>query len=194
MPETRTTYFCVDIEASGPVPSLYDMISLGAVVVAADPATGRLACAESFYAEIVPQAPRFEARTIPIHGLTPAHLRDNGIARRDFALQLADWVRAHTRPGTTPTFVGHNAPFDWSFVAWVYAAEELDNPFGYKGLCTKSMSTGALQLHWLDSNKETIHERLGLPQEDQTLKHRADYDAKVQAEILIKLLEHIGQH
>jgi DNA polymerase III epsilon subunit-like protein len=193
MPETRTTYFCVDIEASGPVPSLYDMISLGAVVVAADPASGRLTIGETFYEEIQPQAPNFEERTIPIHGLTPAHLHANGISRREFAQRLADWVAAQTRPGTTPTFVGHNAPFDWSFVAWVYAAEGMPNPFGYKALCTKSLSAGVLKLHWLDSNKELLAERLSLPTEDLGQKHRADYDAHYQAQILIRLLEHIGQ-
>lgn len=193
MPETRTTWFCIDIEASGPVPSLYDMISLGAVVVAADPTSGKLTCGETFYAEIKPQAPRFDARTIPIHGLTPEHLQEHGLPRRDFALALAKWVTDQTRPGTKPTFVGHNAPFDWSFVAWVYAAEELDNPFGYKALCTKSLSAGALHLHWLDSNKEVLSELLSLPDEDHGQKHRADYDAMYQAQILIKLLEHIGQ-
>ena len=192
MPEQRTTYFCIDIEASGPVPSLYDMISLGAVVVAPGE-DGRLTTHDTFYAEIQPQAPRFEARTIPIHGLTPEHLHQHGIPRREFARRLAAWVQQHTRPGTKPSFVGHNAPFDWSFVAWVYAAEGLDNPFGYKALCTKALAMGALQLHWFDANKEILAERLQLPAEDLSQKHRADYDAIYQAQILIRLLEHIGQ-
>ena len=34
--QPQATYFCIDIEANGPVPSLYDMVSLGAVVVYAD--------------------------------------------------------------------------------------------------------------------------------------------------------------
>lgn len=194
MPERRTTYFCVDIEASGPVPGLYDMISLGAVVVAPDQETGKLTKGATFYQEIIPEAPRFDERTVPIHGLTKAHLHANGLPRRTAAVQLADWVNANLRPGTTPTFVGHNAPFDWSFVAWVYAAEDLPNPFGYKALCTKSLSAGALHLHWLDSNKETLSERLMLTAEDHSQKHRADYDAMYQADILIGLLAHIGQH
>ena len=33
MSEERATWFCIDIECTGPVPGLYDMISLGAVVV-----------------------------------------------------------------------------------------------------------------------------------------------------------------
>ena len=49
----KTTWFCVDIECSGPVPALYDMVSLGAVVFADD-----LTLGETFYAEIRPTAPR----------------------------------------------------------------------------------------------------------------------------------------
>ena len=34
------------------------------------------------------------------------------------------------------------------------------NVFGYKALDTKALSSGVLDLHWLDSNKETLAERL----------------------------------
>ena len=104
-------------------------------------------------------------------------------------LRITDWVRARIRPGTRPVFVGHNAPFDWSFVAWCFAAEDLPNVFGYKALDTKALATGKLGLHWFDSSKEVLHERLAMPPEDLTLKHRADYDARYQAELLIRLLD-----
>jgi len=191
MPTDRSTWFCIDIECNGPVPGLYDMVSLGAVVVAQDD-SGILQLGESTYVEIQPQAPRFDAHAAGIHGLDQDRLKREGLPRREAALQLAAWVREQTRPGTDPTFVGHNAPFDWSFVAWVYAAEELDNPFGYKALCTKSLAAGVLNLHWLDTNKDVLSERLGLPPEDMSQKHRADYDAAYQALILKGLLEYEG--
>jgi DNA polymerase III epsilon subunit-like protein len=191
MPDERSTWFCVDIECNGPVPGLYDMVSLGAVAVAQDEA-GLLQIGASYYVEIQPQAPRFDARAAEIHGLDQDRLQREGLPRREAAEQLAAWVRAQTRPGTDPTFVGHNAPFDWSFVAWTYAAEGLDNPFGYKALCTKSLAAGVLNLHWLDTNKEVLSERLGLPAEDMGQKHRADYDAAYQALILKGLLEYEG--
>ena len=55
----RATWFCVDIECSGPVPALYDMISLGCV-----PVTGpapHTVSEERFYVEIRPTAPRVDA-------------------------------------------------------------------------------------------------------------------------------------
>lgn len=188
MPETRATYFSVDIECSGPVPALYDMISLGVVAVVPDDA-GRLVLGATHYVEIRPEAPRVDPGAMKVNGLDIEALRRDGVPRRRALLDLADWVARHTRRGTKPVFVGHNAPFDWSFVSWAYAAEELPNPFGYKALDTKALATGKLGLHWFDSSKEVLCERLGLPPEDLGQKHRADYDAHYQAEILVKLLE-----
>ena len=59
--EHRATYFCVDIEANGSVPGLYDMVSLGAVVVQAGP-DGHLEIGASIYLELAPVAPRFDAQ------------------------------------------------------------------------------------------------------------------------------------
>lgn len=189
--ERRCTYFCVDIECNGPVPGLYDMVSLGVVAVPPD-AAGHLALGAGWYAELAPCAPRFDARAAAVHGLDQARLAAEGLSRAAFCGALADWVVAHTAPGTEPAFVGHNAPFDWSFVAYTYAEQGVKNPFGYKALCTKSMATGALAVHWLDSSKEVLAQRLPIRPEDKGRKHRADYDAAYQAEILIALLDQLA--
>lgn len=192
MPAPRATWFCVDIECNGPVPGLYAMVSLGAQQVTED-ADGRLSLGASYYAELQPDAPRFDARAAAIHGLDQDRLRAEGLTQRQLCERLAEWVRAHTTPGSKPVFVGHNAPFDWSFVSYAYAAEDLPNPFGYKALDTKALATGVLGVHWFDSSKEVLAERLALPAEDLTLKHRADYDARYQAELLVALLAYAGR-
>ena len=69
----------------------------------------------------------------------------------------------------------------------------MPNPFGYKGLDTKALATGTLGLHWLNSNKEELAERLALPDVESEKVHRADYDAWYQAHILIELLKRGGQ-
>ena len=180
----RATYFCVDIECNGPVPGLYDMVSLGAVVVAHD-AHGQLVVAQRGSGD-PPEAPtstRARRHPWPL----PERLAAEGLSRAALCAALTAWVEEH-RPGTEPVFVGHNAPFDWSFVSYTFAEQGLPNPFGYKALCTKALATGVLGVHWLDSGKELLCERLGLPAEDHSLKHRADYDAEYQAQILIGLL------
>jgi DNA polymerase III alpha subunit (gram-positive type) len=182
------TWFCIDIECSGPVPALYDMVSLGAVAV--DDVNDELAIGEGFYLEFRPTAPRFDARAMAVNGLDIERLRREGLDLEDGLTRLANFVKAHTRPGTTPVFVGHNAPFDWSFVNWAYHSIGMENPFGYKALDTKALATGVLGLHWLDSNKEQLAERLDLPDVEHDKVHRADYDAWYQAWILVRLLEH----
>jgi len=170
------------------VPSLFDMISLGAVAVH-EVGDGTLRLGDSFYVEIVPSAPGWEEEAEGIHGLSKAYLQANGVSRKQAMHQLTTWVESTKDAGSSATFVGHNAPFDWSHVAWCYAAEGMKNPFGYKALCTKALATGVLNCHWLDSGKETIAESLGLPDEDMGQKHRADYDAAYQALVLKGLLE-----
>lgn len=184
----RSTWYCIDIEASGPVPSLFDMISLGAVAVH-EVGDGSLRLGDSFYVEIVPSAPGWEAEAEGIHGLSKAYLEANGVSRKQAMTQLTAWVESTKDPQSDATFVGHNAPFDWSHVAWCYSVEGMKNPFGYKALCTKSLATGVLACHWLDSGKETIAQALALPMEDMVQKHRADYDAAYQALVLKGLLE-----
>ncbi len=183
----RSTYFCVDIECAGPVPADFDMVSIGAVAVTqVDAGFMR---SEPFYVEIQPQAPKVDARALAISGLTLDHLAAHGVPLSEALRALSDWVFAHIAPGTKPVFVGHNAPFDWSFINWSYHHVGQENPFGYKALDTKALAMGILGLHWFDSNKENLEQLLDLPPQDSARVHRADYDAWYQAEILVALFQ-----
>lgn len=184
---TRATWFCVDIECSGPVPGLYDMLSLGASVVT--DTDGDLTIGEAFYVEICPSAPRVDAGAMKVNGLDLEALKRDGLPLTDALDRLTAFVEGQTLPGSTPVFVGHNAPFDWSFVNFAYHAAGRANPFGYKALDTKALATGVLGLHWLDSNKEELAERLELPDVEEEKVHRADWDAWYQAHILVGLLK-----
>jgi DNA polymerase III epsilon subunit-like protein len=185
----RATWFCVDIECSGPVPVAFDMISLGAVAVTLGP-DGRYAVGDdSFYVELRPRSAEVDPGAMKVNGLDIDALRAHGRDLAEALAELTAWVKARTLPGSKPVFVGHNAPFDWSFVNHAYHDVGLANPFGYKALDTKALATGKLGIHWFDSGKEVLEQRLNLEPEDLGLKHRADYDALYQAKLLIKLLE-----
>jgi DNA polymerase III alpha subunit (gram-positive type) len=123
-----------------------------------------------------------------VNGLDIDVLRREGLPMADALSSLTAFVEANTDAGSKPVFVGHNAPFDWSFVNWSYHACGLPNPFGYKALDTKALAMGVLGLHWFDSNKERLDELLDLPPVEEGKVHRADYDALYQAHILAQLL------
>lgn len=183
----RATWYCIDIECSGPVPGLYDMISLGAVPVHHDGDGYRIG--ETFYVEIQPTAPRVDPGAMKVNGLDIERLKAEGTPLAEALTALTEWVASRTDPGTKPVFVGHNAPFDWSFVNWSYHAVGLDNPFGYKALDTKALAMGVCGMHWFDSNKEELDRILELPEVEEGKVHRADYDAWYQAHILVGLLQ-----
>ena len=100
-----------------------------------------------------------------VNGLDIERLRREGLPLKTAMIQLTDWVKSQTQPGTEPSFVGHNAPFDWSFVNYAYIANDLENPFGYKALDTKALAMGVLGVHWLDASKEVLEKDITLPKQ-----------------------------
>jgi DNA polymerase III epsilon subunit-like protein len=184
----RIVYICVDCEASGPVPPLYNLLSIGATAVREE--ADRHELGESFYVELKPIFPGFDKAALAVCGLDVGWLGRAGTPPRDALLALSGWVRGQAAGASErPVFVGHNAVFDWAYIAYYYAHHGLDNPFGYKALDTKSLAMGRLGIAWSETSKESLERRLGLPPQDPARVHRADYDAYYQARILKALLE-----
>jgi DNA polymerase III epsilon subunit-like protein len=184
----REVFFCVDIEASGPVPALYNLVSIGAVVVSRQEGAW-VAEDDLFYVELQPIAPGFDPGAMKVHGITREHLETHGVEAEEAMRRLAEFVEKRLRKtGGRAVFVGHNAVFDWSYISWYYERFGIPNPFGYKALDTKSMAMGRLGIGWFETNKERLEDLLALPPQDKALTHRADYDARYQALILCGLL------
>ena len=184
-------YFCLDCEASGPLPPDYNLLSIGVVVVRSTEVGHRTGA--SWYRELRPIFDGFDAGALAVCGLDPARLAVEGVPPKDALLELADWVRdEHGEDPGRPIFVGHNAVFDWAYVNHYFLYHGLENPFGYKGIDSKSLAMGVLGLSWEATSKEVLAPRLGLPPEDPRAKHRADYDAEYQARLLAALLDVLG--
>jgi DNA polymerase III alpha subunit (gram-positive type) len=181
-------YFCVDCEASGPVPPLFNLLSIGVTVVR--PRDDRHVLGDSFYVELKPIFPGFEPGAMAVCGLDAERLRRDGKEPREALERLARFVVQQNQGSEdNPCFVGHNAVFDWAHIAYYYAHFEMNNPFGYKGLDTKSLAMGRLGIAWRDTSKENLEKLLALPPQDPAQTHRADYDAHYQALILKELLD-----
>jgi DNA polymerase III epsilon subunit-like protein len=188
-PVVDITYFCIDVEASGPVPGLYNLVSLGAVPVV----RGRdrwAATADELYLLLRPMNDGFDPEAMAVHGISRREMEERGLEPKAAMRRLREWTLAHCDPpAARPVFVGHNAVFDWAFVNHYFVATGEENPFGWKALDTKSLAMGRLRLPWFDTHKEMLEKLLpGLGPPDQARVHRADYDARYQATILVELL------
>ena len=184
------TYFCIDIEASGPVPGLFNMVSLGAVPVVRGTDGRWVPTQEDYYAVLQPMNDGFDPAAMAIHGISRVEMERDGKDPKQVMQELREWSLAHCDPPKArPVFVGHNAVFDWSFVNYYYVATGEENPFGWKAVDTKVLAMGRLRLPWFQTHKEKLAELLPrLGPQDRSLTHRADYDARYQAVILAELL------
>ncbi len=185
-------YFSIDVEASGPVPGLYNLISIGVVAVHPERQGGdvRHRKGAEKYWELKPIYHGWDPEAEKVHRLSREHLEKNGLPPRQVMLELRDFTRDICRNGERPVFVGHNAPFDWMHVNYYFHALDVDNPYGYNAMDTKAYAGGKHQLLWTDTNKENlleIYPNLVAPPEE--LVHNALVDARFQAELLISLLD-----
>jgi len=180
-------YFSIDVEASGPMPPLYNLLSIGATAVHEE--DGGLKIGKQFYIELKPIFPGFDPAAMKVCGLDADRLSREGVEPSEAMNRLSAWVREQNRGARErPVFVGHNAVFDWAHISYYYKHFKLSNPFGYKGIDTKSLAMGRLGVPWTKTSKENLQKILGLPDQDPAQIHRADYDAWYQALILEALL------
>jgi len=180
-------YFSLDIEASGTVPPLYNMLSIGVTTLREN--GDHHVLGQSFYIELKQIFPGNDPNALAVCGLDVERLSREGVEPREAMLRLTDWVERETGDRAIPVFVGHNAVFDWSHIAYYYAHFGMENPFGYKGIDLKSLAMGRLGIGWNETSKENLEKVLDLPPQDPARVHRADYDAQYQALILQKVLE-----
>ena len=119
-------YIVVDIEASGPSPCKYSMLSLGAATLTDQP--------DSFYVEIKPDKEGCQQESMDVHGLSFQELKTSGTDPKAALESFAAWVRTVTPADAYPIFCAFNAPFDWMYVNDYFHCYLGYNPFGHKAL------------------------------------------------------------
>jgi DNA polymerase III epsilon subunit-like protein len=173
-------YIVVDIEASGPTPGLYAMLSLGAATLTAPP--------DSFYITLKPDKAKTQPESMKVHGLTFAELCATGVEPKEAMENLADWVSRVTPMGADPVFCAFNAPFDWMFVNDYFHRYLGYNPFGHKALDIKALYMGLNAVTWGETSHNAISTAYHLP---DTLSHHALEDALQEANLLKEILKQI---
>ena len=171
-------YVSVDVEASGPNPSSYSLLSIGACM-AFEPT-------KTFSVELQPVTDAFTPEALRVGGLDMERLRAEGLPPEQAMREFDDWIRQSTPGDQVPVFVGFNAPFDWMFVADYFHRFLGRNPFGHKALDIKALFMGTTGSRWAETSFESIAEHYGL--EQRALTHDALEDALVQAALLRRVL------
>jgi ribonuclease T len=168
-------FISVDIEASGPIPGDYSMLSLGACVVS-DPS-------ESFYVEIKPLNDHAIPDALKVSGFDMAKLAKSGESPEDATARFAAWVQKVAMDRKS-VFVGLNAGFDWSFVNWYFIHFAVKNPFGFAPLDIKSYYMGLIGCDWEDTKSSRMRPEF---QSAKPGNHNALADARAQAEMFEKM-------
>ncbi|CAM5621872.1 hypothetical protein SAVIM338S_05832 [Streptomyces avidinii] len=128
-------YISVDIEADGPVPGPYSMISFGACVAgrqdgasytAADPER------DTFYRELRPISAAFVPEALAVSGLDRDRLVREGAEPGAAMAEFRAWVR-EVSAGAQPVMCAYPASFDWMFLYWYLMSFGGDSPFGHSG-------------------------------------------------------------
>lgn len=173
----REVYISVDIEAAGPVPATYSMLSLGAVAVD-DPT-------QKFYVELKPVNDNFLPDAMKIVGRPLEDFAKNGRDPKEAMIAFRDWLTC-TAKAAKPVFVGFNATFDWAFVNFYFHQYIGENPFGFGGIDIKSYYMGMTGSAWEDARSSRIR---GEFKGTARHTHNALDDAIEQAEMFRRMRE-----
>jgi len=171
-------YISVDVEASGPSPSLHAMLALGACSVA-DPS-------QTFYVELRPTSREVDPQAMAVHGLRLEDLDRTGVDPQLAMARFETWILGLVPTGHRPIFVSYNAPFDWMFVNDAFFRTLGRNPFGHAPLDIRALILGRTGQEWTSIRLEDLFDRY---LNGRRLSHNGLEDAQMQAELFRALME-----
>jgi len=161
--------YVVDVEADGPIPGKYSMVSFGAVLV--EPGLGR-----THRGRTRPISDAFLPEALAISGVTrEEHLRHDepGVVMEAFERWILETTRGR------PIFFSDNLAFDWQFVNWYFHTFVGRNPFGWSGRRIGDLYCGIVK----DAHAPWKHLRKTAHDHDPV------NDAKGNAEVLLALVD-----
>lgn len=164
------SWVVVDVEADGPVPGLYSMVSFGAVIVDGN------GMKKTFYGEVAPISKLYKEDALAVSG----HSRKEHEKFDDpekIMIEFVKWVKENS--DGQPVFWSDNNGFDWMFMCyymWTFAGE---NPFGWSSRRIGDLYCG------LDKNVRSRWKHL---RETKHTHHPVD-DARGNGEALIKIIK-----
>lgn len=174
----KEVYISVDVEAAGPVPPTYSLLSVGAVAIDKPDFT--------LYVEIQPINANFVPAAMQVVGRTLEDFQKVGKSPKDALTAFRDWI-GDIAGNAKPVFVGFNASFDWAFINFYFQEYLGENPFGIGGIDIKSFYMGLSGCAWDDTKSSKIPSKF----KGKSLHtHNALDDAIEQAGMFQRMREH----
>lgn len=167
----------VDIEADGPIPGIYSMLSLGAVRVDG--------AGSDFYVELRPVSGEYVPEALAVSGLDRQALARTGVEPGEAMRRFKQWLSGL---GGRPVFASFST-WDWVFVYYYLVCFGGGSPFGHSSLDMKSFYMGRYGTDWRRTSKGAIakaHPHLLRGRGPHT--HNALDDAREQAAFLRRML------
>jgi hypothetical protein len=180
---SKSEWFCsVDIEADGPIPGDFSMLSLGAAAFTTD---GELFSTFSANLETLPGAQqdpdtmKWWSENQVAYDTTRQNMLDPKTAMTHFV----NWV--NQQPGK-PTVVCYPAGFDFTWLYWYIIHFGLKSPFGFSALDVKSYASAVMKTPYRQSTKKNMPKRWF---SDEPHTHVAVEDAVEQGKLFIAMLK-----
>lgn len=186
-------YFSVDVEADGPIPGPYSMLSFG--IVYAGSFDGRRYerppdFATGFYAELRPISDQFEPAALKVSGLERDRLLRQGRDPAEAMATASTWIQG-IAAGRTAVLVAYPLSFDWMWLYWYFMRFcPTGSPFRHsRAFDIKTALAVKGRLPIARRNKSRLPPEL---RTDRPHTHHALDDAAEQAEIFAKPFEWQG--
>lgn len=166
------SYIMVDIESDGPIPGIYSMVSIGAVVV-------EESLQKTFFAQLKPISENWIDEALQVSGYSRKECMDFEEPKQVME-NFENWIMENSKG--KHIFISDNNGFDWMFVCWYFHKFLKRNPFGFSSQNLGSLYKGMEK----DVFKNFKHLR-----KTKHTHHPVD-DARGNAEALLAMKKELG--
>ncbi len=157
----------VDVEADGPIPGDFSMVTFGAVVV--EPSLSK-----TFYGELKPISESWVPKALAVGG----YIREQTLKfddPNDVMFEFKAWIEKNSKGHSE--FISDNNGFDYMFIHWYFHHFVGDDPFGHTSRNLNDLYKGMMK------NMKKSFKHLRKTKHD----HNPVNDAKSNAEALLKM-------
>lgn len=190
MPQ-KEIYISVDIEADGPIPGQFSMLSLGAAAFDLDSGDPRKPV-RIFEVNLKPlEGAGQDPKTMAWWAKQPeawAHVTENQYDAEVAMSEFASWLEQVQRVfNARPVFVGYPASYDFLFTYWYYIRfVGFPAPFSFSALDLKTLAMAKLGTPFRGSSKRQMPARWFIGAPEHT--HRAIDDAIGQGVLFVNMM------